>query len=71
MSVLYISFTVSMCTSLISFSEDAFSKPLCFAAEDPRLLERALRLYQGRALYDGPLSEAELAPLVRRYGLIV
>ncbi|MBR0160110.1 MAG: homocysteine S-methyltransferase family protein [Oscillospiraceae bacterium] len=47
------------------------SKPLCLAAEDADLLEKALRLYQGRAMYDGPLPEEKLLPLVRRYGLIL
>ena len=35
------------------------------------LLDEALMLYQGRALYAGNLSDRELAPMVRRYGLII
>ena len=47
------------------------SKPLCLVSEDAALLEQALRLYQGRALYDGALPEAALLPLTRKYGLII
>lgn len=46
------------------------SRPLCFQCEDTALLEKALRLYQGRALYEGSLSEEALAPLAKKYGLI-
>ena len=46
-------------------------KPLCFACEDAKLLEQALRLYQGRALYEGGLDDEALFPLVRKYGLII
>ena len=46
------------------------TKPLCLNCADAELLEQALRLYQGRALYDGPLGEEELAPLAKKYGLI-
>lgn len=46
-------------------------KPLCILCEDAELLEQALRLYQGRALYEGGLGDEELFPLVRKYGLII
>lgn len=46
-------------------------KPLCLLCEDAKLLEQALRLYQGRALYEGSLSDEDLFPLVRKYGLII
>lgn len=46
------------------------TKPLCLRASDACLLEQTLRLYQGRALYDGPLGEDVLAPLAKKYGLI-
>lgn len=46
------------------------TKPLCLRCADADLLEQALRLYQGRALYDGPLGEDELLPLARKYGLV-
>lgn len=49
----------------------AIRKPLCLTCEDASLLEQALRLYQGRALYDGSLSEGELRPLVAKYGLLI
>lgn len=49
----------------------AFLKnPLCFSCEDASLLEQALRLYQGRALYRGGLSAEQLQPLTEKYGLI-
>ena len=34
-------------------------------------LEAALRAYQGRALYSGPLSDEVLLPLAEKYGLIL
>ncbi len=46
------------------------SRPLCFQCSDADLLEKALRIYQGRALYEGPLNEEVLAPLAKKYGLI-
>ncbi len=46
------------------------SKPLCLRCDDAWLLEQALRLYQGRAMYDGGLSEDALAPLSQKYGLV-
>ena len=46
------------------------TKPLCIRCEDTALLEQALRLYQGRALYDGPLGEEILNPLAKKYGVI-
>lgn len=49
----------------------AVRKPLCIVCEDAALLNDALAVYQGRALYAGSLSDEELAPLVRRYGLII
>lgn len=57
---------------LDTFAEEQYriSKPLCLVCEDAALLERALRLYQGRAMYEGPLAERELLPLQRKYGLV-
>ena len=49
----------------------AIRKPLCIVCDDADLLSDALALYQGRALYAGSLSDEELAPLARRYGLII
>ena len=48
----------------------AVRKPLCIVCDDADLLDQALRLYQGRALYAGDLTPEELVPLVRKYGLI-
>ncbi len=47
------------------------SKPLCIVCNDAELLEAALRVYQGRALYEGSLPEAELLPLCSKYGVII
>lgn len=44
--------------------------PLCLECEEAELLEKALRLYQGRALYRGDLPEDMLSPLKEKYGLI-
>ena len=46
-------------------------KPLCLICGDAELLEAGLRAYQGRALYEGNLTEDALAPLVEKYGLLV
>ncbi len=48
----------------------AVSKPLCLLCDDVTLLEQALRAYQGRAMYEGALTEKELLPLARTYGLV-
>ncbi len=47
------------------------SKPVCLVCEDAELLESALRVYQGRALYDGGLPESALLPLCEKYGLLI
>lgn len=51
----------------------AIDKALCLWSDVPELLEGALRVYQGRAFYDGTgdLEPAELERLCRTYGLIV
>lgn len=48
----------------------AITKPLCILCEDAEILEQALRLYQGRALYEGSLPDEVLEPLRMKYGLI-
>lgn len=52
-------------------SEFAVTKPLFIKCENAALLEKALRVFQGRAVYEGTLSEKELLPLVNSYGLII
>ena len=51
----------------------AVREALCLCSDVPELLEKALRVYQGRAFYDGTggLDRAELERLSRLYGLIV
>lgn len=58
---------------LSAFADCQFmiSKPLCLCCDDAKLLEQALRLYQGRAMYEGNIREEELLPLCSRYGLII
>ena len=46
------------------------SKPLCMVCGDAAVLEAALRVYQGRALYEGELPVSVLQPLAERYGLL-
>ncbi len=46
------------------------TKPLCIVCDNAEILEQALRLYQGRALYDGNLPEDVLKPLSAKYGLL-
>ncbi len=49
----------------------AVRRPLCIVCNDAKLLDRALALYQGKAMYAGSLGDKELQPLVRKYGLII
>lgn len=58
---------------LENFAEGQYAivKPLCLHCDDAALLEQALRLYQGRALYAGSLTKEELQPLCDKYGLLV
>ena len=46
------------------------TKPLCLVCGDAAVLEQALRVYQGRALYEGRLPESVLRPLSDKYGLL-
>ena len=46
------------------------TKPLCLVCDDAAVLEQALRVYQGRALYEGALPEDLLRPLAGKYGLL-
>jgi 5-methyltetrahydrofolate--homocysteine methyltransferase len=57
---------------LDDFADHQFeiSKPLCILTEDKAVLESALRLYQGRAMYDGNLPEEQLEEFRQKYGLI-
>ncbi len=48
----------------------AIDRPLCICTDDAAVLEAALKVYQGRALYDGAVSEAVLERLGRKYGVI-
>lgn len=47
------------------------NKPLCIVCDDADVLESALRVYQGRALYEGALDESALLTLCDKYGLII
>jgi len=51
----------------------AIQEALCLWSDVPELLEGALRVFQGRAFYDGTgdLERSDLAPLCEKYGLIV
>ena len=57
---------------LAAFTDNQYmiTKPLCIKTGSAELLEAALRAYQGRAMYDGPLDESVLLPLSKKYGLI-
>ncbi|MDD4715500.1 MAG: homocysteine S-methyltransferase family protein [Oscillospiraceae bacterium] len=60
---------------LYIFAENQYiiQDALCLSSHSLQLMERALRLYNGRAFYDGTgdLNPEDLAPLVRKYGLVV
>ncbi len=47
------------------------AKPLCIVCDDGELLEASLRVYQGRALYDGGLPDSVLRLLCDKYGLLI
>lgn len=51
----------------------AVEEALCLCSDVPELMEGALRLYQGRAFYDGTgeLDGEFLAQMGRKYGLVV
>ena len=68
-----IAIEISSREDLESFGTAQYSirKPLCLLCEDAEYLGRALALYQGIAVYIGSLPDDELAPLVKRYGLII
>lgn len=57
--------------AIFSDVQYAIRVPLCLRCDDAELLEKALRAYQGTAIYDGSLSDAELLPLAEKYGLII
>lgn len=68
-------FGIEICSAedaaLFADAQYAIKNPLCLICDDAALLEKALRAYQGRALYDGGLSDDELLPLAEKYGLII
>ena len=45
-------------------------KPLCIVCDDADVLEKMLRNYNGRALYEGTLDDEVLKVFSKRYGLI-
>ena len=51
----------------------AIKEALCIETEEPELMEGALRLFQGRAFYDGlgGLPEDELERMKQTYGLVI
>ena len=51
----------------------AIKEALCIESEEPELMEGALRLFQGRAFYDGlgGLSEGVLDEMKQKYGLVI
>ena len=57
--------------AFLAGSQYAIDFPLCIRCGDIAILEKALRLFQGRAIYDGPLEKDMLKPLQEKYGLIV
>lgn len=67
-----IAIQISREEELDNFSDHQFeiTKPLCILTEDANILEQALRLYQGRAMYQGALPEEVLLQMNRKYGVI-
>lgn len=58
------------CLDDLAEAQTLLDCPVCFCCEDARLLENALRIYQGRPMYQGSLPEDVLRSLRDRYGLI-
>ena len=48
----------------------AVDRPLCLKCDDAALLEQALRMFQGKCMYEGTISEDILAKLSDAYGLV-
>lgn len=57
--------------AVFSDAQYAVKNPLCIICDDAVLLEKSLRAYQGRPLYEGTLSDEALLPLAEKYGLII
>ncbi len=57
---------------ILAENQYLMNKPLCLSSHDPDLMERALRLYHGRAFYDNTaqLPEESLKRWARQYGLV-
>jgi len=68
-----IAIRIDAAEELDNFADCQFmiTKPLCIVCDDEDILEEALRLYQGRALYEGNLPDEKLLPLAAKYGLII
>lgn len=58
---------------VLAENQYAVTDALCLSSDVPELLEAALRVYQGRAFYDGTgdLEPEELRDLTDKYGLVV
>ncbi|MEG1989096.1 MAG: homocysteine methyltransferase, partial [Oscillibacter sp.] len=59
--------------SIFAQHQYAIQDALCLSTDVPELLEAALRLYQGRAFWDGtePLEDDFLAEMRQKYGLVL
>jgi len=57
---------------LLAENQVMLNRPVCLEAEDPELLEEALRVFDGIALYDGTweLDEDTLEYFCRHYGMV-
>lgn len=69
--------TVAVRVETLADAEDfadaqyAVKVPIFIESADAAALEAALRAYQGRAIYSGPLADDVLVPLAEKYGLII
>jgi 5-methyltetrahydrofolate--homocysteine methyltransferase len=70
-SVISVEITSAADLDEFAAAQYAIRKPLCIVCEDIKLLDQALALYQGRAMYAGTLTTEQLLPLVKKYGLII
>jgi hypothetical protein len=58
--------------SLLAENQYLLERPVCLAAENPVLFEKALRVFNGIALYDGTwkLDSKHLDAFSHQYGLV-
>lgn len=68
--ILAVSITSQQDFEYFEEAQYAVDRPLCLMCEDAELLEKALRVFQGKCMYEGSLDPEVLASLSEKYGLV-